>query len=91
MSNGEIIRVLGALKPLASLSRPLASVDLVDKTPFPAQTERTDTIPIVAAGVVGEAMMAWILADECRRKFGGDSLREMRENYDAWQRALEAY
>ncbi len=91
ISNGEMIRVVGVLKPLASLSRPLASVDLVDKSPFPAQTERTDTIPIVAAGVVGEAMLVWILADECRRKFGGDSLREVRENFDAWQRALEAY
>ena len=64
MSNGKTIRCRGWLKPLASLPRPLDSVDLVTKEPFEAARERTDTIPIVAAGVGGEAMAAWILAAE---------------------------
>lgn len=91
MSNGECIRVRGYLKPLATLPHPLASVDLVAKTPFEATVERTDTIPIVAAGVVGEAMACLVLADEMLRKFGGDSLGETRRNLDAYTDALRAY
>ena len=91
ISNGEIVRVLGYLKPLATLPRALPSVDLKDKTAFEAQRERTDTIPIVAAGVVGEAMVAWVLADEWLRKFGGDSVAEIAERIDAHARALAEY
>lgn len=91
MTNGEMVRVTGYLKPLATLPRPLDSVDLVDKTPFKAQRERTDTIPIVAAGVVGEAMVAWVLADEMVRKLGGDSLDEMSRNLDQYRQALRDY
>ncbi|NIM64150.1 MAG: chorismate synthase, partial [Acidobacteria bacterium] len=76
ISNGSTIRCRGWLKPLASLPKPLESIDLVTKEPFEALRERTDTIPIVAAGVVGEAMVAWILADELLIKFGGDSVGE---------------
>ncbi len=91
MSNGEAVRVLGYLKPLATLPRPLASVDLVDKAPFEATRERTDTIPIVAAGVVGEAMVALVVADEALRKFGGDSLEEVRRNAEGYREALREY
>jgi chorismate synthase len=91
ISNGEMLRVQGYLKPLATLPRPLASVDLVDKQPFEATRERTDTIPIVAAGVVGEAMVAWILADEMLIKFGGDSLAETRRNLDGYLADLARY
>jgi chorismate synthase len=91
MSNGEIIRLRGYLKPLATLPRPLASVDLVTKQPFQAQQERTDTIPIVAAGVVGEAMVALVLADELLRKVGGDSLAETLRNLEAYRAALREY
>ena len=58
---------------------------------FRAQRERTDTIPIVAAGVVGEAMACLILADEMLRKFGGDSLEEFLRNLEAYRAALRAY
>lgn len=91
MSNGEIVRVRGYLKPLSTLPRPLPSADLVDKSPFEATVERTDTIPIVAAGVVGEAMTCLVLADELLRKVGGDSLEETLRNLAAYREALRAY
>jgi len=91
MSNGEMIRVQGYLKPLASLPRPLASADLITKEAFEAARERTDTIPIVAAGVVGEAMVCLVLADEMLRKFGGDRLDEMLRNLAGYRAGLDEY
>lgn len=91
ITNGEIVRVRGYLKPLATLPKPLASVDLVDKQPFEAAVERTDTIPIVAAGVVGEAMAALVLGDEILLKFGGDSLEETLRNLAAYREALRSF
>lgn len=91
MSNGEMLRVRGYLKPLATLPRPLPSVDLVNKSPFEAAVERTDTIPVVAAGVVGEAMVAVVLADEMLRKFGGDCVREIRRNLDGYRAQLREF
>jgi len=91
MSNGEMVRIRGYLKPLATLPRPLSSVDLVDKRGFPAAVERTDTIPIVAAGVVGEAMVAVVLADEMLRKLGGDSVRETRRNLEGYLAQLREF
>jgi chorismate synthase len=91
MSNGEVIRVRGYLKPLATLPDALGSIDLATKEAFTAAVERTDTIPIVAAGVVGEAMVAWVLADALIEKFGGDSLDEMRANRGAYLERLRAY
>jgi chorismate synthase len=91
MSNGEMIRVRGYLKPLSTLPRPLPSADLETKQPFEAIKERTDTIPIVAAGVVGEAMVAWVLADELLTKFGGDRIDETLRNLAAYQESLRSY
>ena len=91
MSNGEMIRVRGYLKPLSTLPRPLASIDLVSKEPFEAQRERTDTIPIVAAGVVGEAMVRLVLADELMRKFGGDRIDETRRNLEGYRASLRDF
>lgn len=91
MTNGEIVRVTGYFKPLATLPQPLQSVDLVSKEPFDAARERTDTAPIVAAGVVGEAVVAWELAVAALDKFGGDSLEETRRNLDAYLQALADY
>ena len=91
ISNGATVRCKGWLKPLASLPQPLESADLVSKETFEAVRERTDTVPIVAAGVVGEAMVAWVLADELLRKFGGDSLDELTGRVDAWRRQLLDY
>ncbi len=91
VSNGEMIRVRGYLKPLATLPRPLPSVDLVDKSAFEAAFERTDTIPIVAAGVVGEAMTSLVLADELLRKFGGDHLSETLRNLASYRESLRTF
>jgi chorismate synthase len=91
MSNGETIRVRGYLKPLATLPRPLASVDLVTKEAFKATRERTDTVPNVAAGVIGEAMACLVLADELLIKFGGDRLDETLRNLEAYRGSLREY
>ena len=91
ISNGEMIRISGYLKPLSTLPRPLASVDLASKEAFEAQRERTDTIPIVAAGIVGEAMAALILGDELLIKFGGDSVDETLRNLAAFRQQLSDY
>ena len=81
----------GYLKPLSTLSRPLASVDLITKKPAVGAVERTDTIPILAAGVIGEAMMALVLALAALEKFGGDSMRETLRNYRSYLRQLARY
>jgi len=91
ISNGEMIRASAWLKPLSTLPRPLRSVDLVTKQPFDAVRERTDTIPIVAAGVVGEAVTALVLADELLVKVGGDRLEECRRNLRGYLEGLAAY
>lgn len=91
ISNGEMIRAVGYFKPLATLPKPLRSIDLKSKEPFEAARERTDTIPIVAAGVVGEAMVNWILAVELLRKFGGDHVDETLRNLDGYRRQLREF
>ena len=88
---GGEIRLTGYLKPLSTLPRPLASVDLVTKRPDRAVVERTDTIPILAAGTVGEAMVALVLAEACLEKFGGDSLGETRRNWRAYMRQVRGF
>jgi chorismate synthase len=72
MTTGDPVIVRGAMKPLPTLTKPLRSVDLATKEPAQALRERTDSCTVPAAGVVGEAMVALVLADECIRKFGGD-------------------
>ena len=91
ISNGEMIRLRGYLKPLSTLMHPLPSVDLVTKEACEADVERTDTIPIVAAGVVAEAMVCLVLADEMLVKFGGDHLEELRRNLVGYRAALTSY
>jgi len=91
MSNGEEIRVRALVKPLSTLPRALPSVDLVTKEPFAAQVERTDVTAIAAAGVVGEAMTAYVLARGFREKFGGDSVSEMARNHAAYLEALREF
>jgi chorismate synthase len=72
MTTGDPVVVRGAMKPLPTLTKPLRSVDLATKEPAQALRERTDSCTVPAAAVVGEAMVALVLADECRKKFGGD-------------------
>jgi chorismate synthase len=91
MTNGEEIRARAHVKPLSTLPRPLRSVDLVTKRAFLAAVERTDATAIAAAGVVGEAMVAFSLAEAFLEKFGGDSLKETRRNYLGYLRQVRSF
>ena len=88
ISNGAPIVVRAAMKPISTLYAPLMSVDLASKEPFPASIERSDTCAAPAAAVVGENVAAWVLAQAFVEKFGGDSLAEMRRNYDGYTARL---
>ncbi len=84
MSNGEDIVVRGLLKPISTLRRPLESVDLATREPAPAAYERSDVCVVPAAGVIGEAMVAFVLAQAFLEKFGGDSLAETKRNFEGY-------
>jgi chorismate synthase len=84
ITNGEPLVVRGALKPISTLSKPLPSVDLLTGEEIQAHYERSDVCAVPAAGVVGEAMVAIVLSQAMLEKFGGDSLQEMKRNYDAY-------
>jgi len=81
ISNGEDIVVRAVVKPIATLANPLDSIDLRSGKKAKAHYERSDVCVVPAAGVIGEAMLAIILADACLEKFGGDSLKETLANY----------
>jgi len=91
ITNGEEIRVFGHLKPISTLRRPLASVDVVTKEESGAAFERSDIVAVPAAGVIGEAMVAIVLADAAREKFGGDSIGEMVRNFNGYAEQLKRY
>jgi len=77
MTNGETLIVRGAMKPLPTLTKPLRSVDIATLEPAGALRERTDSCTVPAAGVVGEAMIAYVLAGAYREKFGGDHIDDV--------------
>ena len=91
ITNGEEIRVRGHLKPLSTLRRALRSVDIDTKEAQAAGFERTDTTAVPAAGVIGESMVALVLAGAMRDKFGGDSLGEMKRNFEGYREQLRGY
>jgi len=78
MSTGAPLVVRGSMKPLPTLTKPLKSVDIATHEPAEALRERTDSCTVPAAGVVGEAMVAFVLADAYRSKFGGDHIDDVR-------------
>ena len=84
MTNGQDILVRGMLKPISTLRRPLESVDLGTRDAALAAYERSDIAVVPAAGVIGEAMVALVLASAMIEKFGGDSLAETRRNYQGY-------
>ena len=86
VTNGEDLRVTAYMKPISTLMKPLRSVDLATMAESPAAIERSDVCAVPAAAVVGEAMVAIVLADALIEKFGGDSVEELTEN---WQRFTE--
>jgi chorismate synthase len=91
ITNGEELRVRGHLKPISTLRRALRSVDIDTKQEESASFERSDITAVPAAGVIGEAMVALVLAAAMREKFGGDSLGEMRRNFDGYREQLRGY
>ena len=91
ITNGQDILVRGLLKPISTLRRPLESVDLETRDPEKAAYERSDICVAPAAGVIGEAMVAMVLAQAMLEKFGGDSLLETRRNYDGYQQQVKDY
>ncbi len=85
ITNGEDLRVTAFMKPIATLMKPLRSVDLTTLELSPAAIERSDVCAVPAAAVVGEAMVAIVLAEAAIEKFGGDSLDEMLANWEAFR------
>jgi chorismate synthase len=91
IANGEEVRVVGYLKPIPTLKKALRSVDMISKEPFLAQHERSDTCTVPAAGVIGEAMAALVLAQAFLEKFGGDSMAETARNYEGYLAQLREF
>ena len=88
MTDGQPLIVRGAMKPLPTLTKPLRSVDTETHDPAQALRERTDSCTVPAAGVVGEAMVALVLADAYRQKFGGDHIDDVLEALGAYERRI---
>jgi chorismate synthase len=91
MTNGQDVLVRGFLKPISTLRRPLESVDLVTLEPALAAYERSDVCVVPAAGVIGEAMVAIVLARAFLEKFGGDSLLETRRNFEGYMEQVKNF
>src|SRR5277367_1676245 len=91
ITNGEDVVVRGYLKPISTLKKRLGTADMVTKEPVQAAYERSDWSVVPAAGVAAEAMVALVLADAFLQKFGGDSLPEMRRNFEGYARQVEEF
>jgi chorismate synthase len=91
ISNGEPIVVRGVMKPISTLKKPLSSVDVRTKKTIEATVERADVCAVPAAGVVGEACVAFELANAFLEKFGGDSLPELRRNLEGYLKQIKKY
>jgi chorismate synthase len=88
MTNGQPVRVRAAMKPISTVPRALATVDMVSGEEAVAIHQRSDVCAVPAAGVVVETMVALVLARAALEKFGGDSLAETRANIDTYLRAV---
>lgn len=91
MSVGGLLRVRAAMKPISTVMRPLATVDVDTKEPEKAFRERSDVCAVPAAGVVAEQMVAIVLAQEFQRKFGGDTIGDMVASLDAYKKRLAGF
>jgi len=90
MTTGEPLTVRVAMKPISTLMKPLATVDLKTGNTAQAQSERSDVTAVPAMGVIAEAMVALVLAHAMREKFGGDALSEMRRNWEGYAARVAA-
>ena len=88
VSNGEQIVLRAAMKPISTLMRPLGTIEMKTREPAQAVAERSDVTAVPAMGVIAEAMTAFVVAQALLEKFGGDSLRETRRNYDSYIQSL---
>ncbi|HEX3804632.1 MAG TPA: chorismate synthase [Solirubrobacteraceae bacterium] len=88
MTTGDPLVVRGSMKPLPTLTQPLRSVDIATHQPAQALRERTDSCTVPAAGVVGEAMVAFVLADAYRQKFGGDHIDDVKATVAAYKERI---
>jgi chorismate synthase len=88
MTTGDPVVVRGSMKPLPTLTKPLRSVDISTHEPAQALRERTDSCTVPAAGVVAEAMVAFVLADAYRQKFGGDHIDDVRAALAAYTQRI---
>lgn len=91
ISNGEVLLITGAMKPIPTLYKPLQSVDIDTKQPFAAAIERSDTCAIPAASIVAQAVVAWELACAFFDKFAGDSLTEVERSYKSYLEQIGEY
>ena len=91
ITNGEELRIRGFMKPISTLRKPLHSVDIDTKEDSEAVFERSDITAVTAAGVIGESMLAIVIANSMREKFGGDSLPEMTRNFEGYVASLANY
>ena len=91
ITNGEDLVVRGYLKPISTLRKALGTADMVTKEPVQAAYERSDWCVVPAGGVAGEAMVALVLADAFLQKFGGDSLAEMRRNFEGYAKQIDEF
>ncbi len=91
MTNGEELVVRAAMKPIATLMKPLPTVDVVTHAPADAARERSDTTAVPAASIVVLAMTALVVADALLEKFGADTVREVRERVEAYRAYTSAY
>ncbi|MDO8643452.1 MAG: chorismate synthase, partial [bacterium] len=91
MTNGENLVLRAAMKPLATLMRPLRSVNIQTKKPYEAVIERSDVTAVPAAAVVGEHVVAWTLLESFLEKFGGDSLGETKRNFEGYRKQASEF
>jgi chorismate synthase len=89
MSNGEILRIKVAMKPISTVPKALDTIDVATGEPAKAINQRSDVCAVPAAGIVAEAMAALVLADSVLEKFGGDSVQETKRNFENYIKTLE--
>ena len=90
MSNGSDIVVRATMKPISTLGQPLASVNMKTRKPEKADFERSDICAVPAGSIIGTAIVSCVIADAFLEKFGGDSMREIRRNYDGYLKQIRA-
>lgn len=91
ITTGEVVRVRAAMKPISTLMKPLDTIDVDSKAPELALRERSDVCAVPAAGVVAEQMVAYVFANEVVRKFGGDTVGDLRASFEAYKARLRDF